>query len=1001
MIKLCKLGDLYQKQTFVNLLRKVSSFVSVPTLVKIFTIRLKEDLELSKTQTAAEMELTSLLTPFLGITTALNRAHVYFNPTSIPQYPNCTTVELRRAIDLLRSNLKEINLHIHAIMKQIFLHKDDGTSKETLIKWIGKILDLNELRTTINATDPMYWQMVSQTCSSEGFLLNLNIVLLEFAKPFLDINTQAAKINLIHKQYCFTSDRVDYAKYPKLCEQSNAVPSLDEKAKTKNFGFVSDTFFLALHSLHITALPATQTYKSYLNLISQTKQQLLGIKDQTNPLYHQVTTNLQKFFVLLDGLEVYIGNPEFLGVTLDLCVLTMYWMIKIIKESSPSEAATIFSSFPIYFTKDVLDFVEFVARFYPKEFAKSKNLQIIAEFCVTVMNRADLYRSPLLRARASIILSVFIELSKLPAVKPVRGVDQSNTITEQDKMLFSLVFVKVEPTVRDNLIAGLVRTYLDIGDVEGLDVDKDQIDKYTVRKDIAGLLNHLWTQSDYNALIISVISGKNPEHQSQKFLSTVLSDSIMLLDDSLHRLTDIKTLQEAMDNKAVWDAQPQSVRENRERYYHGQERSSKAFLALANAILDFLLNTSRSALVSFTRSPDMIQKLVSMLLYFFGRLCGPQMKQLKVKEPQKYGFNPKELLGKIASIATAFSNELLFVSFMSKDIDYDHALLLSTFNILQKHSILPSHSLTQFQSLLEKLNSQNTQPTTVESTVEPMEVVDDSNNETEEECEKRYQDGMRESIFDELNMKRDDGTYNHHYNDIILKNTTVMSKNKMTRLNSECQMFSDSLPLSRASSVFVRIDSERMDVMRAIITGPKGTPYSYGVYVFDIFFPSTYPQDPPLVNLETTGNGTVRFNPNLYTDGKVCLSLLGTWHGDQNSKWNPLKSNLHQVLLSIQGLIMVEQPYYNEPSYELQRGTKEGDEASGAYNESIMYNNVKYAIIQQLRSPPAGLEQVVKTHFTLLKHDIIKYCNSWYQNSRDKQKVGKIIEQLKSELSKL
>lgn len=30
------------------------------------------------------------------------------------------------------------------------------------------------------------------------------------------------------------------------------------------------------------------------------------------------------------------------------------------------------------------------------------------------------------------------------------------------------------------------------------------------------------------------------------------------------------------------------------------------------------------------------------------------------------------------------------------------------------------------------------------------------------------------------------------------------------------------------------------------------------------------------VNLQTTGNGTVRFNPNLYNCGKVCLSLLGT-----------------------------------------------------------------------------------------------------------------------------
>ena len=41
-----------------------------------------------------------------------------------------------------------------------------------------------------------------------------------------------------------------------------------------------------------------------------------------------------------------------------------------------------------------------------------------------------------------------------------------------------------------------------------------------------------------------------------------------------------------------------------------------------------------------------------------------------------------------------------------------------------------------------------------------------------------------------------------------------------------------------------------------------------------------------MVNFRTTGNGTVRFNPNLYHCGKVCLSLLGTWEGAQGEQWN-------------------------------------------------------------------------------------------------------------------
>ena len=53
---------------------------------------------------------------------------------------------------------------------------------------------------------------------------------------------------------------------------------------------------------------------------------------------------------------------------------------------------------------------------------------------------------------------------------------------------------------------------------------------------------------------------------------------------------------------------------------------------------------------------------------------------------------------------------------------------------------------------------------------------------------------------------------------------------------------------------------------------------------------------PPLVQLATTAGGTVRFNANLYADGKVCLSLLGTWHGnDESERWQAGVSTVAQV----------------------------------------------------------------------------------------------------------
>ena len=53
----------------------------------------------------------------------------------------------------------------------------------------------------------------------------------------------------------------------------------------------------------------------------------------------------------------------------------------------------------------------------------------------------------------------------------------------------------------------------------------------------------------------------------------------------------------------------------------------------------------------------------------------------------------------------------------------------------------------------------------------------------------------------------------------------------------EIASLSTSLPLEWDSSIHVRVDSSSMDLLKALIVGPKGTPYQNGVFVFDIYLP--------------------------------------------------------------------------------------------------------------------------------------------------------------------
>ncbi|KAI9592742.1 ubiquitin-conjugating enzyme/RWD-like protein [Syncephalis fuscata] len=85
------------------------------------------------------------------------------------------------------------------------------------------------------------------------------------------------------------------------------------------------------------------------------------------------------------------------------------------------------------------------------------------------------------------------------------------------------------------------------------------------------------------------------------------------------------------------------------------------------------------------------------------------------------------------------------------------------------------------------------------------------------------------------------------------------------------------------------------------------------MFEFLMEFPRQYPSVPPVVRIITTDGGQTRFNPNLYADGKVCLSILGTWTGSAGEQWSSAHG-VSSVLLSIQS-IMSETPFENEPGY--------------------------------------------------------------------------------------
>jgi len=255
---------------------------------------------------------------------------------------------------------------------------------------------------------------------------------------------------------------------------------------------------------------------------------------------------------------------------------------------------------------------------------------------------------------------------------------------------------------------------------------------------------------------------------------------------------------------------------------------------------------------------------------------------------------------------------------------------------------------------------------------------------------------------------------------------------KTNNLYRELLEYKLNLPIELSSSIFVRVLESRLDLIRAMITGtfahhernhrllflrrivsralshsllytisgPEGTPYANGCFLFDMHI-HDYPKKAPTVQFLTTGNGKVRFNPNLYNNGKVCLSLLGTWSGPG---WQANKSTLLQVLVSIQGLILVPDPFYNEPGFLQGKHETQAKQ----YNKNIRKHTLEYAIdafLQQVNEagnqdyPEFG--NVMIQHFCERADAIEEQLQEWiHQDKSIKALAERVRKNLRSVIAK-
>ncbi|KIV79950.1 hypothetical protein PV11_07489 [Exophiala sideris] len=175
------------------------------------------------------------------------------------------------------------------------------------------------------------------------------------------------------------------------------------------------------------------------------------------------------------------------------------------------------------------------------------------------------------------------------------------------------------------------------------------------------------------------------------------------------------------------------------------------------------------------------------------------------------------------------------------------------------------------------------------------------------------------------------------------------------RIMREQRILATTLP---EGEIYVRTYESRLDLLRCLIIGPRDTPYENAPFLIDLYLPEDFPDRPPTAHFHSWTSGLGRINPNLYEEGKICLSLLGTWSGkDESEKWSD-KATILQLLVSLQGLVFVKRPFYNEAGFEGYENDSRYTLEAEQYSEKafVMARGfIKHALCR----PPGGLKDIL------------------------------------------
>ncbi|XP_027831455.2 ubiquitin conjugation factor E4 B isoform X2 [Ovis aries] len=583
---------------------------------------------------------------------------------------------LQHYLELGRQELFKI---LHSILL-------NGETREAALSYMAAVVNANMKKAQMQTDDRLV--------STDGFMLNFLWVLQQLSTK---IKLETVDPTYIFHPRCRITLPNDETRVNATMEDVNdwLAELYGDQPPFSEPKFPTECFFLTLHAHHLSILPSCRRYIRRLRAIRELNRTVEDLKNnesqwKDSPLatrhremLKRCKTQLKKLVRCKACADAGLLDESFLRRCLNFYGLLIQLLLRLLDPAYPdvtlplnSDVPKVFAALPEFYVEDVAEFLFFIVQYSPQVLYEPCTQDIVM-FLVVMLCNQNYIRNPYLVAKL-----VEVMFMTNPAVQP------------RTQKFFEMI--ENHPLSTKLLVPSLMKFYTD---VEHTGATSEFYDKFTIRYHISTIFKSLWQNIAHHGTFMEEFnSGK----QFVRYINMLINDTTFLLDESLESLKRIHEVQEEMKNKEQWDQLPRDQQQARQSQLAQDERVSRSYLALATETVDMFHILTKQVQKPFLR-PELGPRLAAMLNFNLQQLCGPKCRDLKVENPEKYGFEPKKLLDQLTDIYLQLDCARFAKAIADDQRSYSKELFEEVISKMRKAGIKSTIAIEKFKLLAEKV----------------------------------------------------------------------------------------------------------------------------------------------------------------------------------------------------------------------------------------------------------------------------------------------------------